>query len=69
MTYNNSVIATTPEAYLASSDLLVDSFANESMWFRELPVVGEGGLEPPHPFEYRHLKPARLPISPLALGP
>src|ERR1035437_7768650 len=32
-------------------------------------VVGEGGLEPPHPFEYRHLKPARLPISPLALRP
>ena len=29
-------------------------------------MVGEGGLEPPHPFEYRHLKPARLPISPLA---
>ena len=25
-------------------------------------VVGEGGLEPPHPFEYRHLKPARLPF-------
>src|SRR5580658_7920933 len=31
--------------------------------------VGEGGLEPPHPFEYRHLKPARLPISPLAQRP
>ena len=29
-------------------------------------LVGEGGLEPPHPFEYRHLKPARLPIPPLA---
>jgi hypothetical protein len=24
--------------------------------------VGEGGLEPPHPFEYWHLKPARLPF-------
>ncbi len=30
-------------------------------------MVGEAGLEPAHPFEYRHLKPARLPISPLAL--
>ena len=29
-------------------------------------VVGEGGLEPPHPFGHRHLKPARLPIPPLA---
>ena len=28
--------------------------------------MGEGGLEPPHPFEYWHLKPARLPIPPLA---
>ena len=28
--------------------------------------VGEGGLEPPHPFGHRHLKPARLPIPPLA---
>ena len=36
---------------------------------RRPPLVGEGGLEPPHPFGYRHLKPARLPISPLALGP
>src|SRR5664280_536755 len=35
----------------------------------DITVVGEGGLEPPHPFEYRHLKPARLPISPLALSP
>jgi hypothetical protein len=25
-------------------------------------VVGEAGLEPAHPFEYRHLKPARLPF-------
>lgn len=32
-------------------------------------LVGEAGLEPAHPFEYRHLKPARLPISPLALRP
>ncbi len=29
-------------------------------------MVGEGGLEPPHPFEYRNLNPARLPIPPLA---
>ena len=29
-------------------------------------LVGEGGLEPPHPCEYWHLKPARLPIPPLA---
>src|SRR5207237_9216812 len=29
-------------------------------------LVGEGGLEPPHPFGHRHLKPARLPIPPLA---
>jgi hypothetical protein len=25
-------------------------------------VVGEGGLEPPRPFEHWHLKPARLPF-------
>src|SRR5258708_13817907 len=31
-------------------------------------AVGEGGLEPPHPFGHRHLKPARLPIPPLARG-
>src|ERR1700722_8237251 len=28
--------------------------------------VGEGGLEPPHPFGHRNLNPARLPIPPLA---
>src|SRR5580704_4482553 len=31
-----------------------------------LEVVGEGGLEPPHPFGHRNLNPARLPIPPLA---
>jgi hypothetical protein len=30
------------------------------------PRVGEGGLEPPHPFGHRNLNPARLPIPPLA---
>ncbi|VXB96974.1 hypothetical protein CITRIK5_70371 [Citricoccus sp. K5] len=30
--------------------------------------VREGGLEPPRPFEHWHLKPARLPIPPLARG-
>jgi hypothetical protein len=25
-------------------------------------LVGEAGLEPAHPFEYWHLKPARLPF-------
>ncbi len=30
------------------------------------PGVGEGGLEPPHPFGHRNLNPARLPIPPLA---
>ena len=30
------------------------------------PCVGEGGLEPPHPFGHRNLNPARLPIPPLA---
>lgn len=29
-------------------------------------VVGEGGLEPPRPCGHWHLKPARLPIPPLA---
>ena len=29
-------------------------------------LVGEGGLEPPRPFGHWHLKPARLPIPPLA---
>ncbi len=29
-------------------------------------LVGEGGLEPPRPCGHRHLKPARLPIPPLA---
>ncbi len=28
--------------------------------------VREGGLEPPRPEGHRHLKPARLPIPPLA---
>ena len=28
--------------------------------------VGEGGLEPPHPFGHRNLNPPRLPIPPLA---
>ena len=28
--------------------------------------MGEGGLEPPHPFGHRNLNPARLPIPPLA---
>ena len=27
-----------------------------------VPVVGEGGLEPPRPCEHWHLKPARLPF-------
>ena len=34
--------------------------------FRNQPRVREGGLEPPRPFEHWHLKPARLPIPPLA---
>ena len=29
-------------------------------------LVGEGGLEPPRPFEHWNLNPARLPIPPLA---
>ena len=29
-------------------------------------LVGEGGLEPPRPYGHWHLKPARLPIPPLA---
>ena len=32
-------------------------------------VVREGGVEPPHPFEYTDLNRARLPIPPLALTP
>ncbi len=32
----------------------------------DITVVGEGGLEPPHPFGHRNLNPARLPIPPLA---
>src|SRR5438552_13837219 len=35
-------------------------------WLVGLVVVGEGGLEPPHPFGHRNLNPARLPIPPLA---
>jgi site-specific DNA recombinase len=31
-------------------------------------MVGEGGLEPPRPCGHWHLKPARLPIPPLARG-
>ena len=31
-----------------------------------MPVVREGGVEPPHPFEYTDLNRARLPIPPLA---
>ena len=33
---------------------------------RDIALVGEGGLEPPRPCGHRHLKPARLPIPPLA---
>ena len=33
---------------------------------RDITIVREGGLEPPHPYGHRHLKPARLPIPPLA---
>src|SRR5579862_2548548 len=33
---------------------------------RDITLVGEGGLEPPHPFGHRNLNPARLPIPPLA---
>jgi hypothetical protein len=33
---------------------------------RDITAVGEGGLEPPHPFGHRNLNPARLPIPPLA---
>ncbi len=32
-------------------------------------LVREGGVEPPHPFEYTDLNRARLPIPPLALTP
>jgi hypothetical protein len=32
-------------------------------------VVREGGVEPPHPFEYTDLNRARLPIPPLAHHP
>ena len=32
-------------------------------------LVREGGVEPPHPFEYTDLNRARLPIPPLALCP
>ena len=35
-------------------------------WSSDQPVVGEGGLEPPRPYGHWHLKPARLPIPPLA---
>ncbi len=42
------------------------SFANKFSELRERPPVGEGGLEPPHPFGHRNLNPARLPIPPLA---
>lgn len=31
-------------------------------------LVREEGLEPSHPYGHRHLKPARLPIPPLARG-
>ena len=33
---------------------------------RDITRVGEGGLEPPRPFEHWNLNPARLPIPPLA---
>jgi hypothetical protein len=35
---------------------------NPGEWLMNHFVVGEAGLEPAHPFEYRHLKPARLPF-------
>lgn len=42
------------------------SYVNRIDEIQKLFVVREGGLEPPHPCEYWHLKPARLPIPPLA---
>ena len=32
----------------------------------DITSVREGGLEPTHPYGHRYLKPARLPIPPLA---
>ncbi len=42
------------------------SFVGTPEWARGCQSVGEGGLEPPHPFGHRNLNPARLPIPPLA---
>jgi hypothetical protein len=44
-----------------------DAGAQTIHWhLSEQQSVGEGGLEPPHPFGHRNLNPARLPIPPLA---
>src|SRR5712664_390573 len=52
-----------PEAERAPS---ATSYVEKSRELCREPVVGEGGLEPPHPFGHRNLNPARLPIPPLA---
>src|SRR5438876_5125458 len=35
---------------------------------RRVVMVRKGGVEPPKPFGYRILSPARLPVPPLSLG-
>jgi site-specific DNA recombinase len=45
-----------------------DHYSNTRSCLSKSPLVGEGGLEPPHPFGHRNLNPARLPIPPLARG-
>ena len=44
------------------SPVEVGAFGKEKPLLSRGFIVGEGGLEPPHPFEYWHLKPARLPF-------
>ena len=63
--------------FISSSNTLYPSSVTTGE-FRRLPahiqceegavfLVREGGVEPPHPFEYTDLNRARLPIPPLAL--
>ena len=53
-------------AFPASARSYVWVLSTRTLEFCRYPAVGEGGLEPPHPFGHRNLNPARLPIPPLA---
>ena len=57
---------TPPRVLRASADVGGTDPGDPSATKPQVKPVGEGGLEPPHPFGHRNLNPPRLPIPPLA---